>query len=69
MSTPRAFAFYGLAAALWVSAASGCGTDIVLKDIDEPCTRDGQCIEGLKCLSGVCLVPEDDPEANSDLED
>lgn len=48
-----------IAALLAIGALAGCGTDIQLKDLDEPCTRTDQCIEGLACLSGVCLESSD----------
>ncbi|MEM9730505.1 MAG: hypothetical protein AAF997_18135 [Myxococcota bacterium] len=40
-------------------AAMGCGGDINPKTLNEPCTRTEQCEQGLVCLSGVCLEPED----------
>ncbi|MEM7436825.1 MAG: EB domain-containing protein [Myxococcota bacterium] len=48
----------------WVLTASlvwgisGCGGDVTPKTLNEPCTRTEQCIEGLECLSGVCLAPD-----------
>jgi hypothetical protein len=36
-------------------ALVSCGRDIIPKQIDEPCTRTGQCDVGLECSAGVCL--------------
>ena len=32
-----------------------CGREILPKQLNEPCTRKGQCDVGLECLAGVCL--------------
>ncbi|MEM7137407.1 MAG: hypothetical protein AAF500_12545 [Myxococcota bacterium] len=48
-------------------AASGCGGDVAPKTVNEPCTRTEQCVEGLECLSGVCLTP--DSEAPESIRD
>lgn len=44
------------------SLTGACGGDINPKTLNEPCTRTDQCIEGLVCLSGVCLAPDDDDD-------
>lgn len=38
---------------------SGCGRNITLKQLNEPCTRTSQCETGLACLAGVCLPAPD----------
>ncbi len=40
-------------------ALLGCGTNITRKDVNEPCTRDAQCKDGLDCLAGVCVLDVD----------
>ncbi len=39
---------------LLASMAVACGTEILPKQENEPCTRTGQCDVGLECLAGVC---------------
>jgi len=36
-----------------------CGQDIGDKGRGEPCTRDGECREGLLCVGGTCKEPSD----------
>lgn len=54
---------------LWIagffvlSMLGACGGDITPKVLNEPCTRDDQCVEGLECLAGVCLVPDDEDDS------
>lgn len=36
----------------------GCGSDIGDKGAGEPCTRGGECEEGLICGGGVCRQPD-----------
>ena len=38
---------------------SACQDLDVDLDAGEPCTRTSQCMEGLECLAGVCLVVSD----------
>jgi Cys-rich repeat protein len=45
----------------------GCGLDVQPRQLDEPCTRNGQCAAGLVCLAGVCeLAADADPDAGVD---
>ena len=44
--------------AMVLASARSCGTDIEDKGRGEPCTRNGECAEGLQCLGGVCDVPD-----------
>jgi hypothetical protein len=39
-------------------ALLGCGTNIRLKSLDEPCTRCDQCASEV-CQGGVCAPPPD----------
>jgi hypothetical protein len=41
----------------------GCGRNIVPKQLNEPCTRTGQCEMGLACVAGVCAPM---PDAGAD---
>jgi hypothetical protein len=34
--------------------SSGCGTDSAADGLNGPCTRDDNCIDGLRCAGGVC---------------
>jgi hypothetical protein len=44
-----------------------CGRDIALKQVDEPCTRTGQCEAGLECSAGVCLpIPDAGADGGAD---
>lgn len=44
----------------WIAIVSfclcvpSCGTDFDPMKLGEPCTRDNQCEEPLRCLGGVC---------------
>ncbi|MCU0676039.1 MAG: hypothetical protein MUE69_25010 [Myxococcota bacterium] len=35
-------------------APAECGLESGTKDVGAPCTRDGECLLGLQCVSGVC---------------
>jgi hypothetical protein len=40
-----------------VSMGPSCGSDFGDKGTGEPCTRDGECLEGLECVGGTCRAP------------
>lgn len=42
-----------------------CGREVLPKQLNDPCTRTGQCDVGLECLAGVCL-PISTPDAGVD---
>ena len=53
----------GITLLVGMSVGLGCGGDISPKMLNEPCTRTEQCVEGLVCLSGVCLVPDESDDS------
>jgi len=36
-----------------------CGLEVE-RELGEPCTRDTECTDGLRCLGGVCDTPASD---------
>jgi hypothetical protein len=63
----RSVAWLVFASALLQLLLGGCGRDITRKQVDEPCTRMGQCEVGLDCTAGVCQpIPDAAVDAGTD---